>query len=126
MALEVKRPEYRTRSGFEELFGTGQQCLCWDDDARICWNDNIFCWEDVCLVLKVVGSGPTFLPYEIEQNYQKLNEKDKKKFISLILEIKGEKDIFKEKREIKNMKVTVKDIKLVAKAILNIEVEVLR
>ena len=71
---------------------------CWDwDDGNICWNDNPYDWDDVCLVQEVVDGGGG-LPGEGKvtdwnEGYNKLDEPKKKRFITLVGKVKGETDI---------------------------------
>ena len=100
---------------------------CWDwDDGEICWNDNPYCWDDVCLVQEVVGGGSAGEGKVTDWNegYQKLSEPKKRRFITLVGKVKGETDIFKDKKEVKDVKISIKDIKLTVSTVLNIKLDI--
>jgi len=94
------------------------------DEANFKWNDNPHTWDDVALVIEVInvvgppGEGDDF----IHPIFDKEPEK-KKKLVKLICKVQG-KTIKKEK-EIKEYKITVKDIQLLAEEVLGINVKVL-
>ena len=95
------------------------------EDANIKWNDNPFTWDEVTLVVEALeaisgppGEGDDF----IHPFFDKDSEK-KKKLVKLICKVQG-KTIEKEK-EIKEYKITVKDIQLLAEEVLGINVKVL-
>ena len=64
------------------------------------------------------------------ESYQKLNKEEKKKFIEVIVKIKGNQEyssphIYNEKKEVHdNIEVTTEDIKLVIKEVLGINLEI--
>ena len=95
------------------------------EDANFKWNDNPFTWDEVALVVEDLeaisgppGEGDDF----IHPFFDKDSEK-KKKLVKLICKVQG-KTIEKEK-EIKEYKITVKDIQLLAEEVLGINVKVL-
>ena len=101
------------------------------EDANFNWNDapqdkgaSRYTWDDVALVIEVIsvvgppGEGDDF----IHPIFDKEPEK-KKKLVKLICKVQG-KTIKKEK-EIKEYKITVKDIQLLAEEVLGINVKVL-
>ena len=101
------------------------------DEASFKWNDNPHTWDDVVLVIAAIdaageaisivgppGEGDDF----IHPIFDKEPEK-KKKLVKLICKVQG-KTIKKEK-EIKEYKITVKDIQLLAEEVLGINVKVL-
>ena len=85
------------------------QCFTWSE-ADFTWIGNEYTWNDACLVIEVATGG---LPFE---NYNKLPEKKKEQFITLILKVKGE--TIKQTKKKKKYKVTAKDIKLVINTVL--------
>ena len=92
------------------------------EDANFKWNDNPFTWDEVALVIEAI-SGP---PGEGDDFIHPLFDKDpekRKKLVKLICKVQG-KTIEKEK-EIKDYKITVKDIQLLAEEVLGINVKVL-
>ena len=66
------------------------------------WNDNSFTWDDVQLLKRAAG-----------EDWNTWEQEDKKKLIKLILKVYGDTITESKKREIKQYKITAKDIKLV-------------
>ena len=94
-------------------------------NANFKWNDNPFTWDEVALVVEALEaiSGP---PGEGDDFIHPFFDKDpenKKKLVKLICKVQG-KTIEKNK-EIKDYKITVKDIQLLAEELLGINVKVL-
>ena len=96
------------------------------EDANFLWNSNPYKWNEVIeIVTKVAKGGGSFL-----ENYQKLDKDEKKKFIEVIVKIKGNQEyssphIYNEKKEVHdNIEVTTEDIKLVIKEVLGINLEI--
>lgn len=80
---------------------------------------NPFIWSDVALVQEVVAA----LQGGADQLTGIFKDKKKKKrFITLICKAEGK--TFKETKEVMDRKITAKDIKLVAKDILNIDLKI--
>ena len=79
--------------------------------ADIKWADNSFEWSDVYYIIKSIirGGGG-------EEGYRKLNPEDKKKFIKVVLTIKGV-DYKESKTKFKKYKVTAQDIEMVISAV---------
>jgi len=77
------------------------------DDANFTWDDNKFKWEDAYRLLEQIDNqGGGVL------GWSKLKEEDKKKFIKVVVAVKGEK--FKEsKGKFKDYKVTAADIEMI-------------
>lgn len=95
------------------------------EDADFKWNDNPYTWDEVALVVEAIKSisGP---PGEGDDFIHPFFDKDpesKKRLVKLICKVQG-KTIKKEK-EIKDFKITVKDIQLLAEEVLGINVKVL-
>ena len=98
------------------------------EDADFKWNDNPYTWDEVALVVEVIEaieaiSGP---PGEGDDFIHPFFDKDpesKKRLIKLICKVQG-KTIEKNK-EIKDFKITVKDIQLLAEEVLGINVKIL-
>ena len=92
------------------------------EDADFKWNDNPYTWDEVALVVEAI-SGP---PGEGDDFIHPFFDKDpesKAKLVKLICKVQG-KTIKKEK-EIKDFKITVEDIQLLAEEVLGINVKVL-
>jgi hypothetical protein len=94
-------------------------------DANFKWNDNPHTWDEVALVIEALEaiSGP---PGEGDDFIHPFFDKDpekKDKLVKLICKVQG-KTIEKEK-EIKEYKITVKDIQLLAEEVLGINVTIL-
>jgi len=99
--------------------------ITWDN-ANFLWDSNPHKWNDVKeIVTKVVKGGGSLL-----ENYKKLDKEEKKKFIEVIVKIKGNQEysspyIYNEKKEVQdNIKVTTEDIKMVIKEVLGINLEI--
>ena len=110
----------------------------WDDDD-FTWDSEIRLWEEVYdIVGELVGSGardpqywgdgnykkPEYneVRHEIEKNLEKLNDTKKQKLIEVLLTIDGEKYKETKSKNIKDIKISVKDIETIAKNYLNIEI----
>ena len=99
------------------------------EDANFLWNNNPYLWNEVEIVKKVVpkeGGGA----YEVWERVKKLTPEEKKKFIQVIIKVKGNQEyssphIYTEKKEIQNdLDVTVEDVKLVVEAVLGIKLQI--
>ena len=82
------------------------------DKAEIIWSNNTFSWEDVQLIKKVRAAGEDWNTWE---------QKKKNKLVKLILKVHGNTITESKKREIKQYKIKAKDIKLVVKEVLGVE-----
>ena len=95
-------------------------------DANFLWIDNPYKWNDVREIVKKVAKGGGSLL----ENYEKLDKKEKEKFIEVIVKIKSNMEyssphIYNEKKEVHdNIKVTAKDVQLVIKEVLGINLEI--
>lgn len=105
--------------------------ITWDN-ANFVWDNNPYTWDDIALVEEVVeeatkiikrrggdtgdGDGDFIHPFFD-------NEKKNRKLIKLIYKTQGK--VLKEEKEIKEIKVTVKDVKILAKEVLGINVKIL-
>ena len=92
------------------------------ENADFKWNSNPFTWDEVALVIEVISGPPGEGDDYVHPFFDKDPEK-KKKLIKLICKVQG-KTIEKNK-EIKEYKITVKDIQLLAEKVLGINVKVL-
>ena len=92
------------------------------EDADFCGDNNSYTWDDVQLVEEVVeaiqqggGGDMEEMPW-IEWDKEK-----KKKLIKLILKVHGNTITESKQKEIKQYKITAKDIKIVVKEVLGTE-----
>tara|TARA_Y100001973_G_C5013518_1_gene239550 strand:- start:125 stop:469 length:345 start_codon:yes stop_codon:yes gene_type:complete len=100
------------------------------EDADFKWElaptdtgESRYTWDDVALVEEVVEAIETIQQGGgvIEDDMPWMKNQDKKKrLIKLILKCQGK--TYKETKEIQNIKITAKDIKLLAEKVLGIEV----
>ena len=95
------------------------------NSANFTWNDNPYTWDDVALVEEVIDEiqrrGGMVDDDYVHPLFQ--DEKKKKRLIKLIYKTQGK--VLKEEKEIKEIKVTVKDVKILAKEVLGINVKIL-
>lgn len=98
--------------------------ITWDN-ADFAWNDNPYTWDDVALVKEVVEEIQRKGGMVDEDYVHPLfkEEEKKKRLIKLIYKTQGK--VLKEEKEIKEIKVTVKDVKILAKEVLGINVKIL-
>ena len=89
------------------------------NNADFTWNNNPYTWNEVVLAEEAIGGGGS-LTDSMPWTQWESDDERKKKLIKLICKVQG-KTITKEK-EIQNYKISVKDIKLVAKEVLGIEI----
>jgi hypothetical protein len=75
-------------------------------------------WEDVFLLQEIIAGGAL----EDPQGYFAKEPEKKKKFVKLLCKINGK--LYEETKEVQERKITVKDIELVAKEVLGINVNV--
>ena len=87
--------------------------LQWDN-TNFLWNNNPFTWDEVLLVIEALGA-----PGE-ETSWTQFDKEKKKRLIKLICKVQGK--TIKEEKTIKNYKIKVSDIKMLAKEVLGIEV----
>lgn len=104
-------------------------CIDWDE-ADFNWDTNEYTWDEVCLVtdvLNIIGGSGT----DWEPNYNKLDKQTKEKFTKLIIKVKHQQSKIYSvpyEKEINPdrpiLDVTIEDIKLVVKQVLNIDIKV--
>lgn len=85
------------------------------DTANFTWDNNPYTWDEVELVKELARGGGSY-----QETFK--DEKKKKKFIKLLCKVQGKE--YKETREVKNIKVKAKDVELVIKEVLNIDIKV--
>ena len=76
-----------------------------------------YTWDDVVLVEEVVRGGGDMVD---DMPWTKWEDDKKKRLIKLICKVKGR--TYKETKEVQDIKITAKDIKLLAEKVLGIEV----
>ena len=84
--------------------------LNWED-ANVRWNDNSYVWSLILEIVESSNGGDA-----VKRKLEKLPEKDKKKFIRLIMRRRGIK-MYNERKEVKNIKAYVKDVEIIAEEI---------
>jgi len=85
------------------------------DTANFPWNNNPYTWDEVELVEELARGGGSY-----QETFK--DEEKKKKFIKLLCKVQGKE--YKETREVKKVKVKAKDVELVIKEVLNIDIKV--
>ena len=89
--------------------------ITWEN-ADFLWNNNPYTWDDVALVEAIISGGGDF-----DEEIYKYDAEKKRKLISLTLKVYGDTITEKKQKEIKQYKITAKDIKLVVKEVLGVE-----
>ena len=89
--------------------------ITWDN-ANFTWDNNPHTWDEVQLIIEIVGGGGDF-----EEEIYKYDAEKKKRLLKLTLKVYGDTITESKKREIKNYKITAKDIKVVVKEVLGVE-----
>ena len=93
------------------------------EDADFSWDNNSYTWDDVQLVEEVVeaidkGGGGVM---EEDMPWIQWEDNKKKRLIKLILKVHGNTITESKQKEIKQYKITAKDIKIVVKEVLGVE-----
>tara|TARA_R110001592_G_scaffold241876_5_gene502313 strand:- start:48 stop:359 length:312 start_codon:yes stop_codon:yes gene_type:complete len=86
------------------------------EDANFKWNNNPYTWDEVQLVIEIISG-----PGEFDEEIYKFNNKRKQKLIKLILKIQGNTITESKKKEIKQYKIKAKDIRIIVKEVLGVE-----
>ena len=81
--------------------------ITWDN-ANFTWDNNPHTWDEVQLIIEIVGGGGDF-----EEEIYKYDAEKKKRLISLTLKVYGDTITESKQKEIKQYKITAKDIKLI-------------
>ena len=92
--------------------------ITWNE-ANFNWNNNPHTWDEVQLVIeivKVLGGGGDF-----EEEIYKYDVQKKNRLIKLILKVHGSTITEQKQKEIKQYKIKARDIKLVVKEVLGVE-----
>ena len=86
------------------------------EDANFKWNDNSYTWDEVQLVIEIISG-----PGEFDEEIYKYDAEKKRRLIKLILKIHGNTITEQKQRKIKQYKIKAKDIRLVVKEVLGVE-----
>jgi hypothetical protein len=92
--------------------------IVWDN-ADFTWDDNPHTWDEVLLVIEALGGGGV-MAEDAPWTQWKDEDDRKKRLIKLICKVQGR--TYKETKQTQNIKITAKDIKLLAEKVLGIEV----
>lgn len=86
-----------------------------------------FTWDDIALITEVAEVARMYADTDLQddaiQNFVKDDPEKKKKLIKLICKVQGK--IYKETKEIDKVKINIKDVKLLIKEVLGINVTIL-
>lgn len=102
--------------------------ITWDN-ANFAWDNNPYTWDDIALVQEIADRVQEEVQRRggmVDDDYVHplfRDEKKNKRLIKLIYKTQGK--VLKEEKEIKEIKVTVKDVKILAKEVLGINVKIL-
>ena len=83
--------------------------ITWED-AEFNWNDSSYTWDDVQLIRRAAG-----------EDWNTWEQRDKKKLVKLILKVHGNTITESKQKEIKQYKITAKDIRIAVKEVLGAE-----
>ena len=92
--------------------------ITWEN-ANVIWSNNQFTWDEIQLAKeleKLVFGGGDF-----DEEIYKYDTKKKRKLISLTLKVHGNTITEQKQKEIKQYKIKAKDIRLVVKEVLGVE-----
>ena len=92
------------------------------EDADFKWNDNPYKWDEVLLVEEILGGAG--IAGDIVKYVETLEPEKKKRFIKLICKVKGIETYSGQKTIRDNIKVDAKDIALVVKEVLGVNLTV--
>ena len=90
------------------------------EDADFLWNSNSYTWDEIELAGEVaeITSGPG----EFDEEIYKYDAEKKRKLIKLVLKVHGNTITESKQKEIKQYKITAKDIRLVVKKVLGTKI----
>ena len=89
------------------------------ENANFTWDQNTFTWDDVFLIQEIADA---FAAGEDPTAYINKDEEKKKKFIKILCKVQG--TTYEEKKEHKDIKIKAKEIELVIKEVLGINVNI--
>jgi hypothetical protein len=87
------------------------------NNANFQWNDNPYTWDDCALVIEILQQGGGAPVDYLNQRPEK-----KKQFIKLLCKVQGKE--YKETKEVHKTKIFIRDVKLVAKEVLGVDVKI--
>ena len=92
--------------------------ITWDN-SNFTWDNNPHTWDDVALIKEAIGGGGVMTE---DMPWMKWDDKDdrKKGLIKLICKVQGK--TITEEKEIQEYKITVDDVRILAKEVLGIEI----
>lgn len=90
--------------------------FAWETNPFPNQSKNPFTWEDVALLQEIAAAG-----HKHDEVFK--DQKKKKRFITLLCKVKGY-DKYKETKEVKDYQITIEDIELVLKEVLNVNIKV--
>jgi len=85
--------------------------------ANFQWNHNPYTWDDCALIIEILQQGGG-----APDEYLNKDLKKKKQFIKLLCKVEGKE--YKETKEVHKTKIFIRDIKLVAKEVLGVDVKI--
>lgn len=83
----------------------------WKDKEPIKWNNNPYTWNEVLLAKRAAG-----------EDWNLWEQKEKDKLVKLILKVHGNTITESKKKEIKQYKIKVEDIKITVKKVLGVNI----
>ena len=101
---------------------TTKKCYIWKNLNKT-WNSVNWKWSECELVEELIGSG-ALDPNQQVPEWLDTNKDKKKRFIKLLCKVKGYNEKETTKAVHDNIKVTIDDVKLVVKAVKNIDFDI--
>jgi len=93
--------------------------FAWETNPFPNQSRNPFTWDDVALLLEIAAA----VQGGHKHDGVLKDEKKKKRFITLLCKVKGY-DKYKETKEVKDYQITIEDVELVLKEVLNVNIKV--
>lgn len=101
-------------------FQWGNANFAWNTNPFPNQSKNPFTWDDVALIIEVLGGiGGGGSPEELLKDKEK-----RKKFITLIMKCEDMNKEYKETKEVKDRQIRITDVALVAKEVLGINIKI--
>lgn len=86
------------------------------NNANFAWDSNPYTWDDVALVTSLVGG--KYNPVTVLEQ----DEDKKKRFVKLLCKVQGTE--YQKQRQVKDIKITIEDVELVAREVLGVNIKV--